>query len=99
MEQKILDLLGQHNYTPLNVAELLTALRLSRNQQKELEQTLASLERAGRIARVKQGSRYALPVDADLIPGRIRMNRQGSGFLQPDDPKAPGVRIPPAAPA
>jgi ribonuclease R len=99
MEQKILDRLGQHKYTPLNVAELLTALRLSRNQQKELEQTLASLERAGRIARVKQGCRYALPVDADLIPGRIRMNRQGSGFLQPDDPKVPVLRIPPDATA
>src|SRR6516225_5458903 len=94
MEQKLLDLLGRSNYTPLNLAELLAALRLPRNQQRALEQTLTRLERAGRIARVKQGNRYALPMDADLIPGRIRINRQGAGFLQPDDPKLPVLRIP-----
>ena len=55
---------------------------------------LARLERQGQIARVKQGNRYALPLDADLVPGRIRMNRQGVGFLQPDDPKMPTIRVP-----
>jgi ribonuclease R len=99
MEQKLLHLLSRPNYTPLTVAELLAALRLSRSLQKQLEQTLAHLERAGQVARVKQGNRYALPVDADLIPGRIRINRQGSGLLQPDDPKAPVLRIPPDATA
>src|SRR5262249_52110670 len=37
---------------------------------------------------------YALPLEADLVPGRIRMNRQGVGTLQPDDPKIPVIRIP-----
>ena len=78
MEQKLLHLLSRPNYTPLSVAELLAALRLPRSQQKQLEQTLAQLERAGQVARVKHGNRYALPVDADLIPGRIRINRQGN---------------------
>lgn len=95
----LLDLLGRPNYTPLNVAELLTALKLPRTQQRQLEQTLAHLERGGQIARVKQGNRYALPQDADLIAGRIRMNRQGSGFLQPDSPKMAPIRIPPDATA
>lgn len=99
MEKKLLNLLGRPNYTPLNVPELLAALRLPRDQRRQLEQTLARLERAGQIARVKQGNRYALPLDADLIPGRIRINRQGSGLLQPDDPKVPALRIPPDATA
>ncbi len=94
MEQKLLNLLGRPNYTPLSLDELSTALRLPHNQRRALEQTLARLERAGQIARVKQGNRYALPLDADLMPGRIRMNRQGVGFLQPDDAKLPVLRIP-----
>lgn len=94
MEDQILSLLRQPNYTPLGVAELLSALRLPRTAQRRLEQTLSHLERSGQIARVKQGSRYALPLDADLIPGRVRMNRQGNGLLQPDDPKTAPLRIP-----
>src|SRR5689334_15596064 len=69
-------------------------LGLPRNQKGQLERTLARMERAGSIARIKQGNRYALPLEADLVPGRIRMNRQGVGTLQPDDPKIPAIRIP-----
>jgi ribonuclease R len=58
-----------------------------------LEHILARLERTGQIARIKQGNRYALPLAADLVPGRIRMNRAGVGFLQADDPKVPTIRI------
>jgi ribonuclease R len=94
VEEKILELFQRRNYTPSNISELLSRLGLPRNQQGRLEGTLARLERAGQIARIKQGNRYALPLDADLVPGRIRMNRQGVGTLQPDDPKIPAIRIP-----
>ncbi|HOX58883.1 MAG TPA: ribonuclease R [Candidatus Paceibacterota bacterium] len=94
MEQKILDLLKRPNYTPLNPAELRARLGLRRSQQRELEHVLARLERNGQIARIKQGNRYALPLAADLVPGRIRMNRQGVGFVEADDPKIPTIRVP-----
>ena len=94
MERNILNLLRRPNYTPLNAAELRAKLGLARNQQRELERVLGQLERRGQIARVKQGDRYALPLDADLVPGRIRMNRQGVGFLDPDDPKISELRVP-----
>ncbi|MEI6197872.1 MAG: ribonuclease R, partial [Verrucomicrobiota bacterium] len=45
---------------------------------------LRKLERDGQIVRIK-ADRYVRTSDADLIPGRIRMNRAGKGFLQPDD--------------
>ena len=93
MEEKLLELFHWRNYTPSNISELLSQLRLPRNQEGQLERTLARLERAGRIARIKQGNRYALLLEADLVPGRIRMNRQGVGTLQPDDPKTPAIRI------
>jgi ribonuclease R len=99
MENRILTLLRRPNYTPLNAAELRSKLGLARNEQRELEHVLRQLERRGQIARVKQGERYALPLDADLVPGRIRMNRQGVGFLTPDDPKIPAIRVPPDATA
>jgi ribonuclease R len=85
MEEKILSLLGQKNYVPANVPELLLRLRLPPNRQQELQAVLQKLEQAGKIARIK-GNRYISPREADLIPGRIRMNRAGKGFLQPDDP-------------
>ena len=93
MEDEILRLLARKDYTPLNVPELLRRLSLAPNRQQMLQQVLASLERSGRIARIK-GNRYIQPREADLIPGRIRMNRSGKGFLQPDDPALKEIVIP-----
>ncbi len=93
MEEKILNLLKRPNYTPQNAAELRAHLGLRPSQQRELEHVLARLERTGQIARIKEGNRFGLPLAADLVPGRIRMNRAGVGFLQADDPKIPTIRI------
>src|SRR3954447_25192132 len=93
MEEKILKLLSRPNYTPLNIPELLQALGLGRNQQQELQRVIGGLERSGRVARIK-GNRYIIPQEADLIPGRIRINRQGKGFLEADDLKLPTIVIP-----
>jgi ribonuclease R len=99
VEDRILNLLRRKDAVPLNAAEMRGKLGLGRNQQKQLEQVLGRMEQRGQVARIKQGNRYALPLQADLVPGRIRMNRAGVGFLQPDDPKIPAVRVPPDATA
>ncbi|MEK7676428.1 MAG: ribonuclease R [Verrucomicrobiota bacterium] len=96
IEPKLLNLLGQRDYVPLNVPELLRGLRFAPRRQQELQQVLRTLERAGRIARIK-GNRYIQPREADLVPGRIRMNRQGKGFLQPDEPGEKEIAIPESA--
>ncbi len=93
MEEKILQLLGQKDYLPLNVPELLVHLDLVPNQQQELQRVLRAMEQSGEIARLK-GNRYIVPSEADLIPGKIRMNRAGKGFLQPDDPELKEIAIP-----
>jgi ribonuclease R len=93
IETKLLHLLGEPDYVPLNIPELLRQLRLPPNRQQELQRVLRELEQAGQIARIK-GNRYIQPREADLIPGRIRMNRAGKGFLQPDDPGLKEIAIP-----
>src|SRR5687768_3261947 len=96
MEQQIVNLLGQRDYVPANVPELLRQLRLPPSRQQELQRVLQGLERSGRIARIK-GNRYIQPREADLVPGRIKINRQGKGFLQPDDPGLKEIMIPEGA--
>jgi ribonuclease R len=84
MESKILKLLGQADYTPSNVPELISLLRLKRGQQQELQAVLADLVQKGVIVRTK-GNRYIQSREADLIPGVIQITRGGRGFVQPDE--------------
>jgi ribonuclease R len=93
MENQILKLLARDDYAPANVPELLHQLGWPRNRQQELQRELRRLEHSGRIARIK-GNRYILPQEADLIPGRIRINRAGKGFLIPDDSAIKEIAIP-----
>ena len=93
MENQILNELARKDYTPANVPELLQQLGWPRHRQQELQRGLRGLESSGRIARIK-GNRYILPREADLIPGRIRINRAGKGFLQPDDRAIREIAIP-----
>ena len=93
MNDQVIRLLGQKDYVPLNVPELLRRLRLPPHRQQELQAVLKKLEQAGEVARIK-GIRYVQPREADLIPGRIRMNRAGNGFLQPDDSSLKEIAVP-----
>ncbi|MEI8291627.1 MAG: ribonuclease R [Verrucomicrobiota bacterium] len=92
MRDQIIRLLVQKDYVPLGAENLMRHLRVTPEQEPEFQRTLRKLERDGEIACIK-GARYALASDADLIPGRIRMNRSGRGFLQPDDPSLKEISI------
>src|ERR1041385_7725952 len=96
MKDQILRLLSAKDYEPANVPELLRRLHLPAQQQQELQKVLRELERTGQVARIK-GNRYIQPREADLIAGRIRINRQGKGFLQPDDAGLKEIVIPESA--
>jgi ribonuclease R len=93
MDEEILKLLGRAGYTPANVPELLRLLRWPPNRQQQLQQALRRLEQSGRVARIK-GNRYIQSLEADLVPGRLRINRQGKGFLIPDDTKLKEIMVP-----
>ncbi len=94
MEKEILKRLGQKSYLPANVPELLKGLKIHPSEQQNLQATLRKLEQLGKIARIK-GNRYILSKEADLIPGRIQITRNGRGFLMPDEPGTPEIAIPP----
>ena len=96
IQETILKALGRKDYAPLNIPELLQHLGLRPNQQQELQGSLRELERSGRVTRTK-GNRYILSAPADLVPGTIRINRQGKGFLQPDEPGAREIVVPESA--
>lgn len=93
MESKILRLLGQADYTPSNVPELISLLRLQPNQQQELQHCLREMITRGLIVRTK-GNRYIQSREADLIPGVIQITRGGRGFVQPDEPGIGEIGIP-----
>lgn len=92
LEPQILRLLARKDYVPLSAPELVRRLGLPSDQLAPVERLLRSLETSGRVARIK-GDRFIPPLEADLIAGRIRMNRQGKGFLQPEDPALRGTEI------
>jgi ribonuclease R len=93
MENQVLTLLGQKDYAPANVPELLQQLRWPPQRQQELQRVLRTLEQSGQITRIK-GNRYIQSREADLVPGRIQINRQGKGFLQPDDSGLKEIMVP-----
>ena len=93
MEENILTLLGSKEYAPSNVPELLDQLHLPRDSQQDLQAALLRLVQLGQITRTK-GNRYIKSSEADLIPGRIQINRAGKGFLQPDDSSLKEIAIP-----
>jgi ribonuclease R len=93
METQILTLLGQPDYAPANVPEMLQQLGWPPQRQQELQRLIRSLEQTGKITRTK-GNRYILSREADLIPGTIQINRQGKGFLRPDDSTVKEIMIP-----
>jgi ribonuclease R len=96
LKVRILEVLSRKDYVPANMPALLRRLRLQPARQPELERLLGELEQSGQVARIK-GDRYIQPREADLIPGRIRLNRQGKGFLQPDDPALQEIEVPESA--
>ena len=93
LPQAILRLLERQDYAPANVPQLLQRLGCRPEQQQALQKALRSLEENGQIIRNK-GNRYIQAREADLVPGVIRMNRQGKGFLEPDEPGLKEIVVP-----
>ncbi|HET9417764.1 MAG TPA: winged-helix domain-containing protein, partial [Chthoniobacterales bacterium] len=66
IRDKILSLLRQDDYRPLDKNEIARKLALKGDERVTLRHTLRELERAGGIARIRK-NRYVLPAEADLV--------------------------------
>src|SRR5262245_49940182 len=97
-KERLLDLISRKDYVPSTIEELSSRLRLPPHRRTQLAKTLNSLQQSGQIIRTKKG-RYFKAREADLVPGVIRINRQGRGYVRPDDPSLPEIMIPESATA
>jgi ribonuclease R len=85
LRQRLLALLRDPEYRPLDKVELARKLGLKANQRVALRKELQELERAGEIARIRK-NRYVLPSEADLVAGTLSIHQAGYGFLTTDKP-------------
>ncbi len=68
---------------PLNMDALLRVLGVPRRSKKALEGILADLMASGELIRLRGGS-YGLMKHLKLVTGRLRVQRSGSGFVEPE---------------
>jgi ribonuclease R len=92
IREQILALLGRKDYRPLDKVDMARKLGLAGAERVALRKTLRELERAGEIARIRK-NRYVLPVEADLVAGKLSIHQAGYGFLTPEMPGKPDIFI------
>ena len=80
LSARILKLLGQPKYQPLDKVELTKKLGLGPDDRARIKETLRSMEQQGTVARIKK-DRYVLPDTADLFPGVVQFNDKGFAFV------------------
>ncbi|MEQ9401475.1 MAG: ribonuclease R [Longimicrobiales bacterium] len=92
IEERTLAALAASNRGPLKAKDLARTLGIPNDGYRRFKKTLAGMERAGKIYRVK-GNRYGLPDAMDLVTGAASMTRSGDAFIRPDG-KGEDVYVP-----
>lgn len=77
LEKKILTLIKSE---PVDATSIANRLQLSPSRRKLLKDLLFSLEKEGRIARIRR-DRYILPKEADLFTGEIQFHTSGTAHI------------------
>ena len=80
MRERILKLLREPRYQPLDKVELTNKLGLSSDDRAQLRALLRALEQEGVVARIRK-DRYVLPQEANLCTGILRVSRGGNARL------------------
>jgi ribonuclease R len=80
LRERILALLRDPRYQPLDKVELTRDLGLSSDDRAQLRALLRTLEQEGVIARIRK-DRYVLPQEANLCTGILRVSRGGNARL------------------
>ncbi len=77
---RILKLLAEPRYQPLDAVDLSKKLGLQSDARAQLRNVLRALEQQGAIARIRK-DRYVLPQEANLCTGILRVSRGGNARL------------------
>ncbi len=80
LRERILKLLREPRYQPLDKVELTNKLGLSSDDRAQLRTLLRTLEQEGVVARIRK-DRYVLPGEANLCTGILRVSRGGNARL------------------
>ncbi len=83
LRDRILAVLRQPDYAPVNELGLARRLDLNKKERHSLSHEVRLLLAKGELARVK-GDRLALPGEDDAIEGKIQFRAGGSAFVIPD---------------
>ena len=92
IRERILALLAQRDYRPLDNVEIAKKLSLGGAERVALRQTLRTLEHDGEIARIRK-NRYILPAEADLVAGTLSIHQAGYGFLNTETQGQPDIFV------
>lgn len=76
---------------PLSRAEVIRQLKLKKKDKREVKDLLKSLVREGKLIRIRRA--YGLAEAMHCITGRLEIQRQGFGFVVPEDGRRNDVFI------
>jgi ribonuclease R len=83
LEARVLETLSASSRGPLKPKDLARALDIPTEEYRRFRRSLAGMERAGKVYRVK-GNRYGLPGKMDLRVGAASLTRNGDAFVRPE---------------
>ena len=92
IREKVLALLREPGYRPLDRNEIARALGLKGRERVDVHRILREVEHAGEIVRIRK-DRYVLPSEADLITGKLSIHQAGFGFLVPEKKGEPDIFV------
>jgi len=92
IREKVLALLREPGYRPLDRNEIARALGLKGRERVDVHRILSEVEHAGEIVRIRK-DRYVLPSEADLITGKLSIHQAGFGFLVPEKKGEPDIFV------
>ena len=93
LRQKILKLFRDKDYVPMRRTEIISVLKLQKDQSNKVHVLIDQMLELGEIACLKK-DRLCIPEDADLVSGRIIFRQSGSAILIPDtNPAGEGYPI------
>lgn len=92
LESRLLAVLQDPQYQPLNKVELSRELNLSPDDRSDLRIALRELEQRGEIARVRK-DRYVLPEEAELVTGILQIHANGSAHLLSEKKGQPDLYV------